>query len=208
MAKEKSANREKIISLTVTAMLTALILVMSFTPIGYLRIGPLSLTLIMVPVIIGGVTRGPAVSAFLGLVFGATSFAQCFMGDVLGGILVNTSIVKAFIVCVGARVLTGYLCGLIYKLCAAHMKKPAGPLLIASISGSLLNTVLFLGLLALLFFGVQFTPDQSAALGGAQSVIAIVTATAAGINAPIELLVCALLGTAIGGAVRAALKKM
>lgn len=48
------------------------------TPIGYLKLGPLELTLIMVPAIIGAVTLGPAAGAFLGLVFGASSFIQCF----------------------------------------------------------------------------------------------------------------------------------
>lgn len=206
MAKTK--KRGKVLSLTVTAMLMALVLVLAFTPLGYLRIGPLSLTIIMVPVIIGGITGGPAVSAFLGLVFGLTSFAQCFMGDVLGGILVSVNVIKTFIVCVFSRLLAGFLCGLIYKLCSAKMKKKTGSLLIASIAGSLLNTVFFLGLLALLFFQTKFTADQAASLGGLESVLGVVTATAIGFNAPIELLVCAILGSAIGGAVQAALKKL
>ena len=62
----KTAGRGRTLRLTVTAMLTAILVVMAFTPLGYLRIGALSLTLLMVPIIVGAVTQGPAVSAFLG----------------------------------------------------------------------------------------------------------------------------------------------
>ncbi len=124
--KTRAAGREKTIRLTVTAMLTALLVVMAFTPLGYLRIGALSLTLCMIPVIVGAVTEGPAVSAFLGGVFGVTSFIQCFTGDFLGGILLSESAVRAFIVCFVPRLLTGLFCGLIFRACAKKTRKKAG----------------------------------------------------------------------------------
>ena len=71
------ARMQKTVRLVELALLTAIIAVMTFTPIGYLKLGPLELTLIVVPVIIGAVTLGPAAGAFLGLVFGASSFIQC-----------------------------------------------------------------------------------------------------------------------------------
>ena len=72
-------NKEKIRKMTVTAVLAALIVVLSFTPLGYLKIGVVSITFIMIPVVIGAVMEGPATGALLGLVFGATSFIQCFL---------------------------------------------------------------------------------------------------------------------------------
>ena len=116
MSTNMKANRRKTLLLVETAMLTAVILVMSFTRLGYLTVGPLELTLIMVPVIIGAVTEGPAVSAFLGTVFGITSFIQCFTGSPLGAVLVSVSIFRTLIVCVVSRVLAGWLCGLIFKV--------------------------------------------------------------------------------------------
>lgn len=204
----KNSNHKKIVNLTITALLTAIIAVMAFTPIGFLRVGPLELTLIMVPVIIGAVTEGAAVGAFLGAVFGIVSFIQCFTGSALGAILVSESIFKSFVVCFVPRILTGFLCGLIYNVCSKRDKKQSWSLLVAGISGSLLNTVLFLGFLALLFMNMTFTPEQAATLGGLDTVLNTVIAIAAGINAPIELIVCAILGTAIGKAVHAAMKKL
>lgn len=204
----KNSNHRKLVNMTITALLTAIIVVMAFTPIGFLRIGPLELTLIMIPVIIGAVTQGPATGAFLGAVFGIVSFIQCFTGSALGAILVSESIPKSFIVCFVPRILTGFLCGLIYKVCSKHDKKQSWSLLVAGVSGSLMNTALFLGFLALLFMNMTFTPEQAAALGGLDTVLNTVIAIAAGINAPIELIVCAILGTAIGKAVQMATKKI
>ena len=204
----KTNNHKKIANLTITAMLTAIIAVMAFTPIGFLRIGPLELTLIMIPVIIGAVTQNLTSATFLGAVFGIVSFIQCFTGSVLGSILVSESIFKTFIVCFVPRVLTGFLCGLIFKVCKKHDKKKSWSFLVAGISGSLFNTVFFLGFLALLFMNFTFSPEQAASLGGIETALDIVILTAAGINAPIELAVCAVLGTAIGKAVSAATARL
>lgn len=201
-------RKQNTVLLVETAMLTAIIAVMAFTPLGYLRVGPLELTLIMVPVIIGAVTCGPAVGAFLGGVFGVTSFIQCFTGSPLGAVLGSISIWRTFVVCVITRILAGLLCGLLYRVCAKHDKKQGSSYVVASVSGALLNTVFFLGALALLFWNVQFTPEQAASLGGVDTVLKTVIAIAAGVNAPIEAVVCAILGSAIGKAVSVAIRKL
>ena len=41
------------------ALLVAIILIMAFTPIGYIKTGGLEITLIVVPVAVGAVTLGP-----------------------------------------------------------------------------------------------------------------------------------------------------
>ena len=56
----------KISVFTRTALLTAVIFVLSFTPIGYLKVGPFDITFLTIPVIIGAITTGPSVGAFLG----------------------------------------------------------------------------------------------------------------------------------------------
>ena len=185
-------------------MLTAMIVVMAFTPIGYIRVFALSITLIIVPVIIGAITCGPAVGAFLGFVFGCTSFAQCFMGDALGAILISVSPVGTFVNCVVTRTLVGFLCGLIFR---AVRKTGKWSYAIAGASGALLNTILFLGCLMLIFGRVKFSPDQAESLGGLDSVMSTVITIAIGVNCPIEIAVCAIFGSAIGGAVNAAMKR-
>lgn len=209
MSKTASkATLQKTIRLVEISMLTAIIAVMTFTPIGYLKAGPLELTLIMVPVIIGAVTLGPGAGAFLGFVFGASSFIQCFTGSALGSILVSVSIFRTLLVCIVPRILAGWITGLIFKAVTQKTKKDGANYIVASICGSALNTILFLGMLALLFFNVSFTAEQASSLGGVDTVLKTVIAIAAGINAPIELVVCAILGSAIGKGLSVALKKI
>ena len=69
-------NRTNIRWLTQLALLVAILLVLNYTPLGYLQIGPLSASLLTVPVAIGAMTMGPTAGAILGGVFGATSFIQ------------------------------------------------------------------------------------------------------------------------------------
>ena len=71
-------RNEKTIKMVQMAILIAVLLVMSFTPLGYLHIGPLSISLLTIPVVIGAMLIGPGAGAVLGAVFGITSFAQCF----------------------------------------------------------------------------------------------------------------------------------
>ena len=87
--------------LVLLALLTGLLVLMAFTPIGYLNIGPLSITFNMIPVAIGAVALGPTGSAVLGLVFGITSFAQCFGISAFGTVLCGISPLLTLIVTIG-----------------------------------------------------------------------------------------------------------
>ena len=71
-----SANRTR--TLTTLGILTAIILVMTFTPLGYIKTMGLEITLLHIPVILGAALTGPAGGMVLGAVFGFTSFFQCF----------------------------------------------------------------------------------------------------------------------------------
>ena len=73
MKMKKFGTREMVS----TAMLCAILLVMSFTPLGYLNIGPLAISFNMIPVAIGAIALGPVGGLILGGVFGITSFLQC-----------------------------------------------------------------------------------------------------------------------------------
>ena len=70
----------KVRTLTQLALLTAVVLVMAATPLGYLRVGPLTMSLLTVPVAIGAMLIGPAGGAWLGFVFGMTSFSNPVSG--------------------------------------------------------------------------------------------------------------------------------
>ena len=144
-------NKEKIYKLTLTAVLTALIFVMAFTPLGYLKIGTVSITFLMIPVVIGAIVGGPSVGTVLGLMFGATSFIQCFGMDTFGTTLFGINPVYTAIMCFVPRILMGLFCGLIYKAFGKKNYIKTGTAL-TSFCGGFINTVLFVGALLLLFF--------------------------------------------------------
>ena len=50
-----SVSRSKIVTMAETALLTAIVILMAFTPLGYLRIGITQITFIVVPVAVGAV---------------------------------------------------------------------------------------------------------------------------------------------------------
>ena len=66
-------SENKTRNLVLAAVFVAIIIIMSFTPIGYIPLGFMNATIIHVPVIIGAIILGPKYGGFLGLVFGLTS---------------------------------------------------------------------------------------------------------------------------------------
>ena len=107
----------------VLALFLAIEIIMYLTPIGYLRINALSVTLMHVPVIILASTMGPAAGAFLGFVFGCTSVIGATMTPgitsfvfspfiTVGGISGNFfSLVIALV----PRILLGVIAGYVFK---------------------------------------------------------------------------------------------
>ena len=103
------------VKLVEMALLVAIILILAFTPLGYIKTLGLEITLIVVPVTIGAIILGPLGGAVLGAVFGITSFIQCFGMSPFGAVLLGINPFGTFVVCVVSRILMGWLTGLIYN---------------------------------------------------------------------------------------------
>ena len=112
MRKNVSAKTSRMVQLTILA---AIVLLMAFTPFGYLQFGAMKITFLMIPVVIGAIILGPSAGAVLGGIFGATSFVQCFGMDWFGTTLMGINPIYTFIMCMVPRILMGWLCGLIFK---------------------------------------------------------------------------------------------
>ena len=67
-------KNEKTYELVLTALFTAIIVIMAFTPLGYIPLVVINATIIHIPVILGALFLGPKKGAFLGFAFGLTSF--------------------------------------------------------------------------------------------------------------------------------------
>lgn len=169
--------------LVLLGILAGLLLVMSYTPLGYLNIGPLAISLNMIPVAIAAVVLGPLGGGILGAVFGITSFLQCFgVGGVsqMGVILAEINPFLAFVQRFVPRVLAGLIAGYAYIGFAKLLGRTAAAF-IAGACAALLNTILFMLALVLLFGN---TPYMQELIGG-RNIIVFICAFV-GINALVE----------------------
>ncbi len=138
------------------ALLVAVIVLLAFTPIGYIRTFGLEITLIVVPVTVGAVTLGPAAGAVLGAVFGITSFIQCFGMSPFGAVLLGINPAATFVVCVISRVLMGWLTGVAFRGLSNMQSLRKAAVVAANLIGPLLNTFFFMGLLVLFFYPTEY----------------------------------------------------
>ena len=148
--KTRTINAKQLQDLTLTAVLAALVLLMSFTPLGYLKIGVvLEITFLTIPVAIGAMVVGPKAGLFLGTLFGVTSLIQALMGsNALGVLLLSINPFLTGVLCIVPRALMGFLTGVLFKLYRKWIKgEKVFPMIAGGATASLLNTVLFIGAL-------------------------------------------------------------
>lgn len=120
-------KNEKTYELVLTALFTAIIVIMAFTPLGYIPLVVINATVIHIPVILGALFLGPKKGAFLGFVFGLTSFinntfkaatASAFVfSPVLAANMIGVSgIFKSMYICFVPRILVGVIPYFVYIL--------------------------------------------------------------------------------------------
>lgn len=188
------------------AMMIAIILLMSFTPLGYIRTPGLSVTLLTIPVAVGAIILGPKGGAVCGLAFGATSFYMALTGSsAFAAMLLSISPVGTFITCIVARVLEGWLTGLIF---AALYKKASTKKIsyyIASLACPLLNTLFFMGFLCIFFYNTEYIQGIASGLGAGNPILFV--AAFVGIQGLIEAGICFVIGSIVSRALFSALKR-
>ena len=152
----------KTIKMAQMAILIAIVLIMAFTPLGYLKTVGLEISLITIPVAIGALVIGPGAGAILGCVFGLTSFYQCFGMSAFGAMLLSINPLYTFLVCVPTRIMEGYLAGLIFKALIKVDKTKTICYFVGSLLTAVFNTVFFVGVLFLFFWNTDFIQSLNA----------------------------------------------
>lgn len=184
-------------ALVILSLMTALLILFSFTPIGTIPIGPLSITLNIIPVAIAAITLGAWGGLAMGCVFGVLSFLQCLgigvpsgMGVILFGINPFLAFVQRFV----PRALDGLLVGLLYQ----GFSKRAGntpACFVAGFFSAFLNTLFFMSALVLLFGNTEYVQGLIAGRSILLFVVAFV-----GVNAVVEMLVSTVVTGLVGSA--------
>ena len=180
-------NMSKVHKITLTAILMAIIFLMQYTPLGYLHIGLVEITFITIPVVIGAIVLGPWYGAFLGAVFGATSFAQCFSSSVFGAALLALNPVATFFCCMIPRILIGIVAGFLFRILTKVDHSGIVSFIITSVAGALTNTVFFVGMVVAFFQNTYFDGSGFWAI-----FLSFFT-----LNVALEVLACTVVATAL-----------
>ena len=202
-------NRQKIYRTTIYAMLTALILILTFTPLGYITTPAFAVTLIHLPVIIAAVTLGIPGGVSMGAVWGVTCVIKAIIAPPtpLEGIIFRNPLVAVL-----PRALAGLLAGIIFQAISNNGKKKqekstngktafaAGA---AAFGGALTNTVVTLTALYALYHA-EIGLGELAHFGELTKFIGAAFA----INAPLEIAAAVLLAVPVSVAVKKAMKRV
>lgn len=157
--------------ITLTAVFIALTLLLGMTPLGLIPLGVINLTILWLPVITGTLFMGLKTGIGLGLCFGLASALSAFglslvPASALARALIARSPILAILMCFVPRLLVPMTTWLAYKGLGGEERFPlsaAG----AAVTGTLTNTVFYLGLM-LLFYTVTGLDNMAvkAVIGG------------------------------------------
>jgi uncharacterized membrane protein len=142
--------------IAVVGVLSALVIVLGITGIGFIQIPPLSLTIMHVPVIIGAIIEGPVAGFAIGLLFGIFSLVQTVIMPGTEAAFLNP------VISILPRLFIGPAAWLVYRAVAGkedpgtgQPSSPRRPIIgiiaiaLSAAAGTLTNTALVLGALGL-----------------------------------------------------------
>lgn len=181
------------------AVLTAVVVL--FQLLGsFVKIGPTSVSLVLIPIVLGGILVGIRGGAFLGLVFGAITLWSGISGtDAFTNILFVSSPVETAVICLGKGILAGAGAGAVYKLFKSKNTLLAS--ILASMTAPIINTGLFI------LGGLFLVNETLATMTGGESLTYFLIIVCAGLNFIAEFIVNTVVSPAINTLVKAISKK-
>lgn len=182
-------KKESIRQTATVALLIALIVVLQALSSVIPPIGGFTISLVLIPIVLGAVIYGPKTGAFLGGVFGAMVYINCITGADPGGAMVfQANPILCFIVVMGKGIFAGLLSGLAYKL--LKNKNEFAAAVVAAAVCPIVNTGIFVICMFLFFI------DVLAAWAGGSNVVGYVLTGLILANFVPELIINVVFGTA------------
>ncbi len=126
------------------AILTAIVIVLQYLG-QFIRFGPFSVSLVLIPIVIGAAMCGKGISSWLGLIFG---IVVILTGDAAAFLAVNPF--GTFVTVIAKGVLAGFVAALVYQAIVKHNRFVA--VLAAAIVCPIVNTGIFLIASRVFFF--------------------------------------------------------
>ena len=181
------------------SLLIALVVVLQFLTGMIPPIGGFSISLVLIPIVVGAAVYGPGAGALLGAVFGVIVNINCINGTDLGGAMVfQANPILCIVVVLGKGVLAGLAAGWVYKLLKGRNAYLA--MLCCAVVCPVVNTGVFVTCM------LAFFKDVLAAWAGGGDIIAYILTGLILANFVPELIINVVFGTA-GQTVLKAVKK-
>lgn len=131
------------------AILIAIIVVLQIVG-SFIRFGAFSVSLVLIPIVVGAAMYGAAAGAIFGGVFGAVVLISCISGaDIGGNMLWVANPAATVIVCLLKGSLAGYAAGLVYS--AFSKKSKYIGTMVAAFVCPVVNTGLFIAAMNLVY---------------------------------------------------------
>lgn len=194
-----STVKEKTLRLVQLGLLSGLIILLQMYFVIPLP-GSLTLSLVLVPIVVGAVLYGPRSGALLGGVFGVLVAVMAVQGRL--GALTNMMVAYNALLTVAICVLKGVAAGLVPGLIAeAFKKRPFAGILLAAAAAPIANTGIFVAGMLTVFRGVMLEFADGIGMGGVNALYFAVVILV-GVNFIIEFAANLILSPAIAGIVR------
>lgn len=192
-----SNKRENTKRLVICSIFCALIVVLQFLSY-FVKIGTVSLSFVLVPIVLGGALFGPKYGAMFGGVFGIMTVIGVITGiDVGGGIMFEANPVMTVILCLLKATAAGFLSALVYKLMTKVIKNGYVSTLISAIVCPIVNTGIFCAFMPLFFM------KTLKAWAGGEDLVSYILFGLAGVNFVVELVINIVLCPVIKNSVKA-----
>ena len=181
------------------SLLIALVVVLQFLTGMIPPVGGFSISLVLIPIVVGAAVYGPGAGALLGGVFGLIVTINCINGTDVGGAMVfQANPVLCILVVMGKGILAGLAAGWVYKL--LKKKNAYLAMLGCAIVCPLVNTGVFIACM------ITFFKDVLAAWAGGGDIMAYILTGLILANFVPELIINVVFGTA-GQTLMKAIKK-
>ena len=188
------------------AIFIAIILVMRITHLTSIPVGPLVMTLAMIPIAIGAMLLGPLGGAILGTVYGFTSLYDAMTGaSAMTGVFFQLSPILTIILCVVLRGLVGAATGWLFQLFKKLDKHRIWCYFAGGLAAPMLNTILFMGYIVLVFYQTDFIQNMVASKGAVNPLMFIILVV--GIQGLVEWITGCIVAGSVTKAVTHALKR-
>ena len=146
-------NKQKLKRMVGIALLMALVVVMQFLTGIIPPIGGFSISLVLIPIVLGAAVYGPGCGALLGATFGVVVYINCVTGADPGGAMVfQANPILCFLVVMAKGILAGAASGFVYNIIKRWNSYLA--MICAAIVCPVVNTGIFIGCMFAFFIDV------------------------------------------------------